>query len=206
MINLQKVKTERRREAFEKILESCYKKMENCVKVTRNANSLFFEVPEVMMGYPLYDLNECVSYVIDFLKSKGFTVTYTFPKLLYISWETHVKSQPKLGLSSSSPFNVMNSNNANGNNGNNTNKKITTRKPAASKKAPVAAGKFILDLHWLLFFFIFFVSFSKERQTTTGSESLSIRIPSPDSFVPRQSRILPFVQMSKSPHRSPRLL
>jgi len=95
MINIQKKKKERRQEAFEKILESIYKKMQGCITVTRNVNTLIFEVPEVMIGYPLYHLNECVTYLIEFLQGEGFKVVYTFPKTLQISWEPKVPPSKK---------------------------------------------------------------------------------------------------------------
>ena len=46
----------------------------------------FFEVPEFVIGYPLYNINECVNYIHDKLTSNGFLVKYYFPNILYISW------------------------------------------------------------------------------------------------------------------------
>ena len=82
MINERKSRTT---ECFEKVLDICHK------KIVHNANkkqmNFFFEVPEFMFGYPLYDINECVTFVMNALKANGFLVVYFFPKFLYICWD-----------------------------------------------------------------------------------------------------------------------
>ena len=82
----QSMRQNRRREAFDNILENCYKRIQKCVHVLRNVESCFFEVPEFVIGYPLYELNECIQYCINILTSKGFAVKYIFPRILMISW------------------------------------------------------------------------------------------------------------------------
>ena len=44
-----------------------------------------------MYGLPAYDQIKCAEYCIDKLKKNGFVVVYTYPNLMYISWE-HVPS------------------------------------------------------------------------------------------------------------------
>jgi hypothetical protein len=54
------------------------------------------EVPEYVCGFPLYDLNSCIKYLIDSLKVNGFLVKYYFPKVLYISWDfEEIKNENK---------------------------------------------------------------------------------------------------------------
>ena len=86
ILRQQGLRQARRREAFNVILENCYKKIQKCVQVTRNVFSCFCDVPEFIIGYPLYDLNECIKYCMDTLISKGFQVQYIFPRVLLISW------------------------------------------------------------------------------------------------------------------------
>jgi hypothetical protein len=86
ILKQQVQKQTRRYEAFEHIVSSCYKKIEKCVQVTRNIYSCFYEVPEFLIGFPLYDLNECIQYVANILTTKGFTVQYMFPRVLLVSW------------------------------------------------------------------------------------------------------------------------
>lgn len=72
-------------ECFDRILEKCHRKILQVAK--QNQMTCFFEVPDFMLGYPLYDLNECVTYVINQLKANGFLTVYYFPRFVYISWD-----------------------------------------------------------------------------------------------------------------------
>ena len=74
----------KRHQIFDKILEMCY----NNIKRNADKSQLFclFEVPEFVIGMPLYDLNECITYLVEKLKNSEFLVKYYFPKVLYISW------------------------------------------------------------------------------------------------------------------------
>ena len=66
---------------------------------------ILFEVPEFIIGRPVYKLNDCIEFVQKQLVNKGFKVRYFFPRVLYISWD--VPSLPALPppdtTSSSSP-------------------------------------------------------------------------------------------------------
>lgn len=72
-------------ECFDKVLERCHKRIIASSK--QKLMTCFFEVPDYMFGYPLYDLNECITYVIDALKSNGFLAVYFFPRYVYVSWD-----------------------------------------------------------------------------------------------------------------------
>jgi hypothetical protein len=39
------------------------------------------------MGIPKYDHGACTAYIIDKLRDNGFTIRYTHPNLLFISWK-----------------------------------------------------------------------------------------------------------------------
>jgi hypothetical protein len=81
-----KKKDQKRNEAFDQILSSCYKHIQKCVDTMRTTYFCFFEVPEFVLGYPLYDLNSCISYIQDTLVRNGFKVKYLFPRILFITW------------------------------------------------------------------------------------------------------------------------
>ena len=40
-----------------------------------------------MIGVPKYDVASCIAYVIDQLKQNGFSIKYTHPNLIFISWK-----------------------------------------------------------------------------------------------------------------------
>lgn len=98
ILKQQQKKQTKRQEAFDFILEQCYKKIQKCIQVTRNVFECFFEIPEFLIGYPLYDLNECTSYCHALLTSKGFQVQYIFPRVLFISWKPPVKTHTALPM------------------------------------------------------------------------------------------------------------
>lgn len=84
----------RRNLCFDKVLEQCF----TYVKKHADKNKLFcfYEVPEFQLGYPLYDLNECITYVVKKLESNDFLVRYFFPRILYISWNVAEIKEDKL--------------------------------------------------------------------------------------------------------------
>lgn len=76
-------------EAFSSIVSSAYRRIENAVRF--GAVYCIFNVPEILVGYPLYDLNECVMHVMSRLQKNGFKVHYIFPSVLVITWVDAVK-------------------------------------------------------------------------------------------------------------------
>lgn len=102
-------KNEKKKQCFEKILELCYKRIEKSVSLSKFA--CLYEIPEFLLGYPLYDLNESVVYMLQQLQKNGFIVRYFFPRVLHISWETQeIKDKNlndnlmKLALNSAEPL------------------------------------------------------------------------------------------------------
>ena len=87
-------KKSRKEESYEKVLEICHKKINLAAEQKRL--KCMIQVPEYVCGYPLYDLNECLNYLLTCLKANGFLVNYYFPKVLYISWDfEEIKSMKK---------------------------------------------------------------------------------------------------------------
>ena len=124
IIAAQAKRQNKRYESFEQILNRCHKTINKSIEVLRNNHHCFFEVPEFIIGYPLYDLNECIEYVIRKLTQEGFYVRYFFPRILYISWAP----QPSPALPQPQPQIA---------------KKAKRTKVVQTKKS---TGKFILNL------------------------------------------------------------
>jgi len=70
---------------YEIILEKCHKRIIDCSK--KEQTYCLFVVPEYIIGLPIINNYECTQFLIESLKENGFTVTYTFPNLIYICWE-----------------------------------------------------------------------------------------------------------------------
>ncbi len=96
--NLQNEVAEREKrkiQTFEKVLDNCYSKILQANSKSNDCNCLY-TVPLVMFGVPIYNLNDCVTFIMDKLTKKGFKVYFTFPNLLLISWkpeDTNIQHQ-----------------------------------------------------------------------------------------------------------------
>jgi len=90
-------KNNRKIECYEKVLDICHKKI--VVAAENKKLRIFIEVPEYVCGYPLYNINSCLKFILDSLKANGFLVKYYFPKILYISWDfEEIKGDNKIAL------------------------------------------------------------------------------------------------------------
>lgn len=78
-------KNEKKIECYEKILEICHKKI--TIASENKKLKHIFDIPEYIVGYPLFNLNNCITFIIDNLRINGFLVKYFFPKTLYVSWD-----------------------------------------------------------------------------------------------------------------------
>ena len=83
----------KRLECFEKVLEMCHKKI--IAHSDNKKQRFFYEVPEFVLGYPLYDINDCITHILECLKSNGFLAIYYFPRYVYISWDFEEIDQHK---------------------------------------------------------------------------------------------------------------
>ena len=99
-INLTKLRTEvanreeRKYQTFNKILDICYNKIITTNK-TSDDYTCIFEVPRMIFGLPLYNLEDAVRYIMLSLVDKGFEVHLAIPNKIYISWrpESETRTQ-----------------------------------------------------------------------------------------------------------------
>jgi hypothetical protein len=152
---IQQRKLKRQTESFELILSSCFRQIKKQVEILPQQPFYYFDVPEFILGYPLYKLEDCLGFLINNIKRNGYQVQYIFPRILLISW-----SAPKL-LEYRGDDNVNNvisiGNKSNGNSGttkgvsiNSGNSRVANRKSGSaikSSKINPKTGKFILNLN-----------------------------------------------------------
>lgn len=103
---------------FENILELCYQRILNSNQKSTEC-SCTYVVPNVVFGLPLYNVNDCVIFIINKLIEKKFDVVFAFPTTLYISWK---------------PNNYENNNENNNINNNNKNKSLDYPKQYYNKQ------------------------------------------------------------------------
>lgn len=77
---------------FEKILESCYNKILNTNKQSDTCCCVY-TCPSVVFGLPLFNMYDCINYIMTKLVEKGFEVHLAVPNNIFISWKK--ESNPK---------------------------------------------------------------------------------------------------------------
>jgi hypothetical protein len=96
LYSIQKKKKQKRTVCFDKILELCHNRIKTIAE--SNGQNTFYEIPGILAGYPLYDLYECLEYIVDALRKNGFLVQILPPPhvaVIYISWDPDELKPPK---------------------------------------------------------------------------------------------------------------
>lgn len=71
---------------FNKLLEKIHYKIKVASRQRKNNEFCYFVMPEVLVGCPKYNFEECLFYIISCLQSDGFLTKYIHPNLILISW------------------------------------------------------------------------------------------------------------------------
>ena len=88
-----------RLDIYNKLLIKVHGRIKTASRIKNNDNFCTYIMPEVLIGYPNYNLEECLVYIIDKLQMDGFLTRYIHPNLLMISWNhwvpTYVRDEIK---------------------------------------------------------------------------------------------------------------
>jgi hypothetical protein len=88
LYEIKKKKDNKINEAFNIILNSCHKKIKHIAQI--GGQSLYYSIPPIIIGYPLYNYSNCMNYIISELKTSGLYVAI-LPEPnnnnIYISWK-----------------------------------------------------------------------------------------------------------------------
>ncbi len=84
LIKQQKEREDKKYITFEKI----YTHIEKKILINSNSNLYYtwFEVPQLIIGYPTYSIKECIEFIENKLRENGFTVTTYSKNIIYIEW------------------------------------------------------------------------------------------------------------------------
>ena len=86
LYEIKKKKDSKICEAFNIILNGCNKKIKAIAEL--GGQSLYYSIPPIIIGYPLYNYNKCVNYIIGSLQKSGFYVSIIpNENKIYISWK-----------------------------------------------------------------------------------------------------------------------
>ena len=88
-------KNNKRLEKFDGILKKIHTRIKYYSKLERTY--CFFQIPEFIIGVPLYNVVDLKEYIIKSLTNNGFHILYVDPNWLYIDWGKKKKVQvPKV--------------------------------------------------------------------------------------------------------------
>ena len=79
-------------ETYRKILDKIHIKIKN--NSNKSLTHIVYIIPKYIPGLPAYDQIKCAEYCYERLKKNGFIILYTYPNMLFISWD-HVPSTLK---------------------------------------------------------------------------------------------------------------
>ena len=84
LIKEQKERDDRKKYTFDKI----FMKIEKKIVLASSANFYYtwYQIPEFILGLPLYSLKECKEYIEGKLKNDGFESEFFEPNYLLIKW------------------------------------------------------------------------------------------------------------------------
>lgn len=86
-------------EIYNKVLGRIHAKIKLTSRMSKTEQHCWYVVPEMMLGAPRFNKEECTAYILSKLQDNGFNVRYTHPNLILISWAhwvpTHVRSEIK---------------------------------------------------------------------------------------------------------------
>jgi hypothetical protein len=99
MINIDELHKEKdkklkhKNEVYDIVLKKCHQRIKTTAKILDGNDNCLFVVPPYIYGCPLYNINNCIFYLVNQLTQNGFDVKHINPNFLYISWEG--KKNPK---------------------------------------------------------------------------------------------------------------
>ena len=78
---------------FGEVLVLCHRRIKYAANNSKS--SCFYDVPTCVIGLPVYDLKECIKYIMNKLKRNNLDVSLRQPRTLFISWEKHQEDYVK---------------------------------------------------------------------------------------------------------------
>ena len=85
LVKNQKEKENRKLKTYDKIYILVEKKI--CMASDTNNYHTWFQIPEFLIGLPIYSHPECRKYIENKLKHDGFISKFYEPNILYIEWK-----------------------------------------------------------------------------------------------------------------------
>ena len=97
LYEIKKKKDTKINEAYNVILNTCHTKIKSIAEI--GGQSLYYKIPPIILGYPLYNHQHCINYIVKSLQKSGLFVTI-LPNntMIYISWKIEDINEPSKHL------------------------------------------------------------------------------------------------------------
>ena len=82
-------KEKNRNKIYFSITKKCFDKIKETS--SNDETYCFFKIPEYIPGYPLFNMTECVLYLLNILQERGFSCRYVDGYIIYITWNINKK-------------------------------------------------------------------------------------------------------------------
>lgn len=79
-------------DTFNAILAKIHVRIKSISRQNINQQYIWYVVPEKIFGFTRFNQASCIAYVVDQLKTNGFSVRYIHPNTLYICWQHWIPS------------------------------------------------------------------------------------------------------------------
>jgi hypothetical protein len=71
---------------YNKLLLKIHNKIKVASRLNPESEFCYYVMPEILIGYPNYNFQECIIYITSCLQDDGFLTRYIHPNLILISW------------------------------------------------------------------------------------------------------------------------
>jgi len=83
---MNKIKKNKKKQVYKTLYEMCCKKIESIA--TSGITECWYQVPDVILGKPKYELEDCCKYIIKELGKSSFKeIKYFKPNIIYTNWD-----------------------------------------------------------------------------------------------------------------------
>jgi hypothetical protein len=87
LYQLKKKKDNIKKKSYDRIIELIHRRIRNIA--SHGGENTFYEIPGILIGYPLYNITDCLNYVVEHLRKNCFLIQILPPPsvcVIYISW------------------------------------------------------------------------------------------------------------------------
>lgn len=77
---------EKRIEIYENVLKMCHKKIKLNSEIENGETYLFYTIPSIILGFPIFDQYSCCDYICNKLSQNGFKIVNVGNNMIFISW------------------------------------------------------------------------------------------------------------------------